>query len=184
MYPELISRVSTFYKAIKMILPINQSGIVIPDLKYISISFANPFDRIDDIFSKGYLMRIYELKRGNFILGQTLRDRILSRSAANSNYSDAEIMEFLSSSLKTLTYMETEHNIFHGGISPSSFFLVGNYFRKEESTSTLALLDTGFFYWHDPLKNLTEFFRNFSENGEEFWFTSPEVRHNYFNPSL
>ena len=73
--------------------------------------------------------------------------------------------------------------MFHGGISPTQFYLVGDYFRKEEHAGTLILVDAGFNYWYDSEKKNTEFLRVFSEMSEDGLFAAPELLHNFRKPN-
>jgi hypothetical protein len=95
-------------------------------------------------------------------------------------YTDNELFDFLSCSIKTLESLEVQHGMFHGGITPQMFHVIGGV---DSEASSYALLDIGMFYWYDPDRGDTLFLRNFSENSQMLYFSSPELIHNYLNPN-
>lgn len=55
----------------------------------------------------------------------------------------------MSSVVKTLEYLEVQFGIFHGGLTPRCFFLIGGLNLEQDVKTSYAILDIGMSYWYD-----------------------------------
>lgn len=122
---------------------------------------------------KGYTVRSYQLEKGYFINGITMRDVTHLRAKMDLQYTDIQTMEFLVTAIKTLEVLEQQFGIFHGMLCPSSFYLVGGWDPTDSSAASYALLDVGMNYWYDNVQQQPQFMRELGY--DEIWFASPEV---------
>jgi hypothetical protein len=74
------------------------------------------------------------------------------RSKFSLNYEDKDILDFISSALKVFDILESSYGIYHGLISPQSFYLIGGSNPNEPKAASYAILDTAMFYWYDYKK--------------------------------
>ena len=73
--------------------------------------------------------------------------------------------------------------MFHGGLSPESFYLTGGCYRKEDETGSFSMVDAGWYYYLDKENSKVMFIQNFCSNNENFFYAAPELRAAYCEPT-
>ncbi|CAD8182922.1 unnamed protein product [Paramecium pentaurelia] len=178
-FKDFINRVYRFYDIVEgpdyasLNLPIG-----IAKLSYLKIQKQPQYLNIRDPLVKGYLSRAYSSpKTHKFCNGKTLKDVIKERKT---KYTDIEISNFITSTIKLLDFLETNMGMFHGCLNLDSFILV----EKLDKAKHLqyVVFDFGMFFWYDLNTERTYFMRSIQQN-DELWYMSPELLTNYLQPS-
>ncbi|CAK59659.1 unnamed protein product (macronuclear) [Paramecium tetraurelia] len=178
-FKDFINRVYRFYDIVEgpdyssLNLPIG-----IAKLSYMKIQKQPQFFNVRDPLVKGYLCRAYNPpKNFKFCNGKTLKDVIKERKT---KYTDNEISNFITSTIKLLDFLETNMGMFHGQLNLDSFILIE---RTDKSKSLqYVVLDFGMFFWYDLNTERTYFIRSIQQN-DELWYMSPELLTNYLKPN-
>ena len=110
---------------------------------------------LNDPLVKGHFIRAFcPPKNYSFCNGKTLKDVLKERKT---KYTDTEISNFITSTIKLLDFLETNMGMFHGCLNLESFILV----EKKDKAKHLqyVVLDFGMFYWYDFNNEKTYFIR-------------------------